>query len=105
MHEEFISLNKQFERIRDIGWIKERSKGLGSCGNTFESLLEKMEDDFPVPDYNDIEIKVMNDNTKLIFTYLILHQMVTIYFRLKEFYMRLVVQKKMTKLKESFIKH
>ena len=64
MQEEIISLNKQFERIRDIGWIKERIKGLGSCGYTFERLLEKEKDDFPVPDYHDIEIKVMNDNTK-----------------------------------------
>lgn len=64
MQEEIKSLNKQFERIRDIGWIQERTKGLGSCGYTFERLLEKSEDDFPVPDYNNIEIKVMNDNTK-----------------------------------------
>ena len=64
MQEEIKSLNKQFERIRDIGWIKERTRGLGSCGYTFERLLEKSEDDFPVPDYNNIEIKVMNDNTK-----------------------------------------
>ena len=64
MQEEIKSLNKQFERIRDIGWIKERTKGLGSCGYTFERLLDKSEDDFPVPDYNNIEIKVMNDNTK-----------------------------------------
>ena len=27
-------------------------------------LLKKEEDDFPTPDYHDIEIKVMNDNTK-----------------------------------------
>ena len=64
MINEIESLKKEFERIRDIGWIKERRKCKGSCGYTFECLLNKEEDDFPIPDYNNIEIKVMNDNTK-----------------------------------------
>ena len=64
MHEEFVSLKTKFNKIRDIGWIKEKQKGLGAGGYTFERLLNKEEDDLPVPDYHDIEIKVMNDNTK-----------------------------------------
>ena len=39
-------------------------KGLGASGYTFEALLKKEEDNFPTPDYNNIEIKTMNDNTK-----------------------------------------
>lgn len=64
MTEEIIKLRNEFERIKSIGWIKEIRKAKGSCGDTFEALLRKEEDNFPVPDYKDIEIKVMNDNTK-----------------------------------------
>ncbi len=64
METDINSLKNEFERIKNMGWIKERRKGTGSSGYTFESLLRKEEDNFPIPDYNNIEIKVMNDNTK-----------------------------------------
>ena len=64
MKDEIISLKTEFEKIKSMGWVKEKRKSKGSCGYTFECLLKKEEDDFPIPDYNDIEIKVMNDNTK-----------------------------------------
>jgi len=64
MIEEMKMFQQKFETIKEIGWIKERQHGKGSCGYTFESLLNKSEDDFPIPDYHDIEIKTMNDNTK-----------------------------------------
>ena len=64
MIEEFNDLKEEFERIKNIGWVKERIKAKGSCGITFERLLKKNDDDFPLPDYKNIEIKVMNDNTK-----------------------------------------
>lgn len=64
MYDELKALQDKFEVIKQKGWIKEIRKSLGSCGNTFESLLAKEENDFPVPDYENIEIKVMNDNAK-----------------------------------------
>ena len=64
MKDELLKFQTMFEEIKKIGWVKEIRKSRGSCGNTFEYLLKKEEDDFPVPDYNDIEIKVMNDNSK-----------------------------------------
>ena len=64
MIDELKSLQEKFEMIKEMGWIKEKRKGLGSCGYTFETLLKKEEDNFPVPDYHNIEIKTMNDNTK-----------------------------------------
>ena len=64
MHNKIVLLKNEFERIKSLGWVKERRKSKGSCGYTFEALLKKEEDNFPIPDYNNIEIKVMNDNAK-----------------------------------------
>ena len=64
MKNTIIDLENEFKRIKELGWIKEKCKGLNSMGYTFESLLNKEKDDLPIPDYNDIEIKVMNDNAK-----------------------------------------
>ena len=64
MIEEIKRLEEDFNRIKNLGWIKEKRHGLSSMGCTFEDLLNKETDDLPVPDYENIEIKVMNDNTK-----------------------------------------
>ena len=64
MQESIQKLQKEFERINNMGWIKEKRKAKGAAGYTLEVLLKKEEDDFPVPDYGDIEIKTMNKNTK-----------------------------------------
>lgn len=64
MQEDINTLKKEFMNIKNLGWVKEKRKSKGSCGYTFETLLKKEEDDFPLPDYNCIEIKVMNDNAK-----------------------------------------
>ena len=58
------NLENEFNRIKELGWVKEKRKGLSSIGYTFEKLLNKEEDDLPIPDYDGIEIKVMNDNAK-----------------------------------------
>ena len=64
MTEEINYLCNEFNRIKNIGWIKERCKGKCSCGYTFEQMLCKKEDNFPVPDFHNIEIKVMNMNVE-----------------------------------------
>lgn len=64
MNETLKKLQYNFERIKQMGWIKEKAKGYRANGYTLETLLKKEEDNFPVPDYYNIEIKVMNDNTK-----------------------------------------
>ena len=38
MIEEFVSLKNDFDKIKNFGWIKEKQKGLGSCGYTFERI-------------------------------------------------------------------
>ena len=57
-------LQKEFERIKKMGWIKEKRKGPSSIGYTFEVMLKKEEENFPIPDFGDIEIKTMNTKAK-----------------------------------------
>ena len=64
MQENLQNLKEKFEIIKERGWIKERKKGFSAIGYTFETMLGKEEDDFPIPDYDGIEIKTMNKNAK-----------------------------------------
>ena len=65
MKENIRELKEKFERIKNMGWIEERRKCKGAAGYTLETLLLKGEDNFPVPDFKDIEIKTINKNTKM----------------------------------------
>jgi hypothetical protein len=56
------SLNKlynEFLKIKKMGWIKSKRKGTTGIGYTFETLLGKKEENFSIPDFNEIEIKTM----------------------------------------------
>ena len=64
MQEDIKALQKEFKRIKRLGWIKEQRKGVTSVGYTFEKLLKKDEDEFPLPDFGNIEIKTMNTHAK-----------------------------------------
>ena len=64
MQKSIKKLHNEFKRIKEMGWIEEKRTYKGAAGYTFETLLEKEEDNFPVPDYDDIEIKTINKNTK-----------------------------------------
>lgn len=50
-------LKQEFERIKNLGWIESKRQGTTGVGYTFESLLGKEEENFELPDYQDIEIK------------------------------------------------
>lgn len=50
-------LTKEFELIKNMGWIKSLRKGPTGIGYTFETLLGKEEDSFCSPDYYGFEIK------------------------------------------------
>ena len=65
MQEKIQKLQKEFKRIKDMGFVRERRKGFCSVGYIFESLLEKEEDNFPVADYSGIEIKTMNTHSTM----------------------------------------
>lgn len=64
MLENFKIMQNKFERIKKMGWIKEKGHGFRAAGYTFEELLGKEQDDFPLPDFDFIEIKTMNTHSK-----------------------------------------
>ncbi len=55
--EEIEELNNKFLNIKEKGWIKTMRNGPGGIGYTFERLLGKKEENFPIPDYKNLEIK------------------------------------------------
>ena len=52
-----ILLKNKFTCIKNLGWVKSLRKGPTGVGYTFEKLLGKEEDFYPIPDFGNIEIK------------------------------------------------
>ncbi len=61
---DFELLEKKFKEINSMNWIKVPKLGHGENGLLFENLLGLRRNDFAVPDYNDIEIKVQSRHSK-----------------------------------------
>ncbi len=59
MEKKYLELYKKFDRIRKLGWIESMRNGPTGVGYTFETLLNKKEDNIRQPDFNNIEIKTM----------------------------------------------
>lgn len=57
MKENFETLRKEFEKIKQKGAIKSLRKGSTGLGYTFETLLNKTEDKESKPDFLGIELK------------------------------------------------
>ena len=64
MIEDLVSLKLKFEKIKKMGWIESMRKGTTGIGYTFECLIGKPEESFPIPDYESIEIKTRYRNAK-----------------------------------------
>ena len=64
MIDDLITLRNKFETIKNYGWIESMRKGTTGIGYTFEKLIGKSEDSFPIPDYGSIEIKTRYKNSK-----------------------------------------
>lgn len=62
--ENVISLKKEFERIKKMGYIKSTRSGYTGIGKTFEDLIGKAEDTLEEPDYHGIEIKTKRGYSK-----------------------------------------
>ena len=62
MKENIYFLKKEFSKIKNKGWVIARSKGNGNVGITFETLLGKERENFPISDYMGIELKTSIDN-------------------------------------------
>ena len=57
MKKNIEELNKKFKKIQSMGWIEATSHGNGNVGITFENIIGKERENFPIADYNGIEIK------------------------------------------------
>lgn len=62
MEQRFLMLKNNFNKIHKLGWIKAKSHGAGNVGITFELLLGKERENFPIADYQGIEIKTNIEN-------------------------------------------
>ena len=51
------NLKKKFIKIRDMKYVKSINNNSSGIGLTFEKLLGKEIDNFPLPDYHNIELK------------------------------------------------
>jgi len=60
---EIFELKKEFNRIKDMGWVKGIRRGKDSIGRTFELLLGCEENGLEIPDYNGIEIKTKRSDS------------------------------------------
>ena len=57
MQDDVKKLKELFLNIKKLGFIKSKRRGDTGIGYTFEELIQKPEENFPIPDYNSIEIK------------------------------------------------
>lgn len=57
MNTDIKDLKNFFDQIEKMGFVKSKRRGDTGIGYTFEELINKPEENFPVPDYNSIEIK------------------------------------------------
>ena len=57
MKSEFDELKNEFNRIKNMGYVKSINNDNSGIGLTFEYLLGKKVEDFPFPDYKGIELK------------------------------------------------
>ena len=64
MNKDIKELYKKFCAIKEQGWIKSERKGYTGVGYTFEKLIQKEEENFPIPDFKSIEIKTHRKYSK-----------------------------------------
>lgn len=64
MNENLKELQEKFEKIKNMGLVKSLRKGTTGIGYTFESLIDKKEDQDTKPDFKGIEIKCKSWNSK-----------------------------------------
>ena len=62
-------LIKELQRIKEIGWIKNARPGnVGGIGNTLEDLLGIEENNLPIPNASEWELKTQRKNTSSLTT-------------------------------------
>ena len=61
---EMKSLFVKFADTKRKGWIQSKRKGFSGIGYTFEKMIGKQDENLPIADYNNIEIKVKKRYSK-----------------------------------------
>ena len=56
--QDMVDLLIKFLSVKERGYVKTLRKGSTGIGYTFETLIGKKEESFPIPDFRSIEIKV-----------------------------------------------
>lgn len=64
MKDNITNLINKFEEIKRKDWVKSINKNSSGVGMTLESLLNIQENNLPIPDFNNIEIKAKKEYTK-----------------------------------------
>lgn len=66
---ELQGLKQRLQQIADMGWVKNQRAGNdGGVGNTLEDLLEVPENNFPLPDLGEWEIKAQRKGSGSLLT-------------------------------------
>lgn len=79
--EKLVELKKEFLKISKKGYIKGINNNYSSIGRTFENELKLSENEFSVPDYYGIEIKLEEHIVKVQLRFLMLLLMGKIYLK------------------------
>lgn len=66
MQNDITELYQIFKKIKNEGWVETKREGFSGIGYTFESLIGKEEETFPIPDYGSVEIKTIRENSRKI---------------------------------------
>lgn len=66
--EEILKLQKEFERVKSIGYVKSVNNSYSGIGLTFEKLIGVSNNNFEIPDFNGIEIKTKRKYSKSFIT-------------------------------------
>ena len=67
--DDLLLLKRELERIKSIGWVKNRRPGnSGGVGNTLEDLLDVAENNYQLPDFGEWELKSQRAETGSLLT-------------------------------------
>jgi hypothetical protein len=64
MENDINELKKKFYIVKNLEWVESCSNDTGGIGRTFEKLIGLSNNEFEIPDFNQIEIKTKNKYSK-----------------------------------------
>lgn len=64
MENDINQLKEKFYNVKNLEWVESHSNDTGGIGKTFEKLIGLSNNEFEIPDFNQIEIKTKNKYSK-----------------------------------------